>query len=126
MAFFNRGGFGSIDTQNQFRADKTKPKTQSFRDNFTTAQVRIDVSQRMGMRYIKLVIDNQDVTNNLFFRTDPDAQQLTIPPNSVVIVEDEIHDFLEINPNAGTGVGNFSMTLADPLELRAEGFLGAG
>jgi len=124
MAFFSNGNFGSIDTANQFRADTTKPKSQAFRDNFTTAQVRIDVSQRMGMRYIKLVIDNQDATNNCLFRTDPDAQQLTIPPNSVVIVEDEIHDYLEINPNAVTGVGNFSMTLADPLELRAKGFLG--
>jgi len=124
MAFFSNGNFGSIDTANQFRADTTKPKSQAFRDNFTTAQIRIDVSQRMGMRYIKLVIDNQDPTNNCLFRTDPDAQQLTIPPNSVVIVEDEIHDYLEINPNAVTGVGNFSMTLADPLELRAKGFLG--
>jgi len=126
MAFFSNGNFGSIDTQNQFRADTTKPKTQAFRDNFTTTQIRIDVSQRMAMRYIKLVIDNQDPTNNLQFRTDPDAQQLIIPPNSVVIVEDEIHEYLEINPNAVTGVGNFSMTLADPMELRAKGFLGAG
>jgi len=125
LAFFKDGNFGSIDQANQFRADTTKPKTQAFRDNFTTAQIRIDVSQRMGMRYIKLVIDNQDTTNNLLFRTDPDAAQLTVPPNSVVIVEDEIHDYLEINPNGVTGVGNFSMTLADPLELRAKGFLGA-
>jgi len=124
MAFFSNGNFGSIDTANQFRADTTKPKTQVFRDNFTTAQIRIDVSQRMGMRYIKLVIDNQDAANQLQFRTDPDAAQLTVPPNSVVIVEDEIHDFLEINPNGVTGVGNFSMTLADPLDLRAKGFLG--
>jgi len=125
LAFFKSGNFGSIDVENQFRADTTKPKTQAFRDNFTTAQVRIDVSQRMGMRYIKLVIDNQDVTNQLQFRTDPDAQQLIVPPNSVVVIEDEIHDYLEINPNAVTGVGNFSMTLADPMELRAKGFLGS-
>jgi len=126
LSFFSGGNFGSIDTANQFRSDTTKPKSQAFRDNFTTAQVRIDTAQRMAMRYIKLVIDNQDPTNNLQFRTDPDAQQLIVPPNSVVIVEDEIHDYLEINPNAVTGVGNFSMTLADPMELRAKGFLGAG
>jgi len=126
LSFFSGGNFGSIDTANQFRADTTKPKTQAFRDNFTTAQIRIDTAQRMAMRYIKLVIDNQDPTNSLQFRTDPDAQQLTVPANSVVIVEDEIHDYLEINPNGATGVGNFSMTLADPMELRAKGFLGAG
>jgi len=115
---------GSIDVQNQFRADTTKPKTQSFRDNFTTVQTRIDVGQRMGMVYIKAVIDNQDPTNNLTIRTDPDAAVLTVPPNSVLVIEDEIHEYLEINPNAGTGVGNFSMTLADPNELRRGGFLG--
>jgi len=95
MSFFNNGNFGSIDTKAQFRADTTKPKTQAFRDNFTTAQVRIDVSQRMGMRYIRLVIDNQDNANNCLFRTDPDAAQLIIPPNSVIVIEDEIHQTFE-------------------------------
>jgi len=126
LAFFKKDnqGFGSIDTAHQFRDETNKPKTQAFRDNFTTAQVRIDTSQRMGMKMIKIVIDNQDAANNLQFRTDPDAAQLTVPPNSVIVVEDEIHDYLEINPNGVTGIGNFSLTLADPIELRAFGFLG--
>lgn len=115
---------GSIDTAHQFRDNKNKPRTQSFRQNFTTAQARIDVSQRMGMNYIKAVVDNQDPTNNLTVRTDPDAEVLTVPPNSVIIIEDEIHSYIEINPNAVTGVGNFSLTLADPIELRNQGFLG--
>lgn len=116
--------FNSIDVANLFRSDKNKPRGFSFRDNFTTAQARIDVAQRMGLRYIKAVIDNQDTTNNLTVRTDPDAAALTVPPNSVIIIEDEIHDYIEINPNAVTGVGNFSLTLSDPLELRQSGFLG--
>jgi len=115
---------GSIDVDAQFRDQTTKPKTQSFRDNFTTAQSRIDVGQRMGMVYIKAVIDNQDPTNNLTVRTDPDAAVLTVPPNSVIVIEDEIHEYLEINPDGVTGVGNFSITLADPNELRLGGFLG--
>jgi len=115
---------GSIDVASQFRDQSTKPKTQSFRDNFTTSQSRIDVGQRMGMVYIKAVIDNQDPTNNLTVRTDPNAAALTVPPNSVIVIEDEIHEYLEINPNATTGVGNFSITLADPNELRRGGFLG--
>ena len=116
--------FNSIDVAHLFRADKNKPRAFAFRDNFTTAQARIDVAQRMGLRYIKAVIDNQDTTNNLTVRTDPDAALLTVPPNSVIIIEDEIHDYIEINPNGATGVGNFSLTLADPIELRQSGFLG--
>jgi len=118
------GQEGSIDLASQFRDQNTKPKTQSFRDSFTTSQNRIDVGQRMGMMYIKAVIDNQDPTNNLTVRTDPDAAELIVPPNSVIVIEDEIHEYLEINPHATTGIGNFSLTLADPNELRRGGFLG--
>jgi len=117
-------GEGSIDRAAQFKADTTKPKTQSFRDSWTLSQNRIDVGQRMGMVYIKAVIDNQDPTNNLTVRTDPQAAVLIVPPNSVIVIEDEIHEYLEINPNAVTGVGNYSLTLADPNELRLGGFLG--
>jgi len=86
--------------------------------------VQIDTLQRMAMSYIKAVIDNQDTTNNLLVRTDPDAAQLTVPPNSVLIIEDEIHSFMQVTPNAVTGAGNFSLTVVDPDELRREGFLG--
>ena len=78
----------------------------------------------MGMVYIKAVVDNQDPTNNLTVRTDVDAQLLIVPPNSVIQIEDEIHEYIEINPNAVTGIGNFSLTLADPRQLRRTGFLG--
>jgi len=115
---------GSIDVAAQFRDQNTKPKTQSFRDSWLLAQVRIDVGQRMGMVYIKAVIDNQDTANNLTVRTDPNAAALIVPPNSVIVIEDEVHEYLEINPNAATGIGNFSITLADPNELRRTGFLG--
>jgi len=115
---------GSIDVASQFRDQSTKPKTQSFRDSWLLSQVRIDVGQRMGMVYIRAVIDNQDVTNSLTVRTDPNAAPLTVPPNSVIVIEDEIHEYLEINPNAVTGIGNFSITIADPNELRRGGFLG--
>jgi len=115
---------GSIDISNQFRDQTTKPKTQSFRDAWTLTQVRIDVGQRMGMVYIKAVIDNQDTTNNVTVRTDPNAAALIVPPNSVIVIEDEIHEYLEINPDAVTGIGNFSITLADPNQLRRTGFLG--
>lgn len=84
----------------------------------------MDTLQRMGMSYIKAIVDNQDPTNNLLVRTDPDSVQLIIPPNSVIVIEDEIHSFIEITPNAVTGIGLFSLTLADPEELRRSGYLG--
>ena len=118
---FNRN---SIDVGNLFRADKNKPRTETFRSNFTTAQFRIDTNSRFGMLWIRAVIDNQDPTNQLTVRTDPNAAVLIVPPNSVIVIEDEIHEYLEINPNAATGIGNFSITLADQNELRKTGFLG--
>ena len=123
MSFFSQKS-GSIDIANNFRADKNKPKAQAFREAFTTAVVQIDTLQRMSMNYIRAVIDNQDTTNNLLVRTDPDSAQIIVPPNSIIIIEDEIHSFLQVTPNAVTGAGNFSLTVADPEELRREGFLG--
>ncbi len=121
MSQFNRN---SIDVANLFRADKNKPRTETFRDNFTTAQFRIDTQSRFGMIWIRAVIDNQDPTNNITIRTDPQGQLLTIPPNSVLTIENEHHNFLEINPNAVTGVGNFSLETAVEDDLRKSGFLG--
>jgi len=118
---FNRN---SIDVGNLFRTDKNKPRTETFRDNFTTAQLRIDTNSRFGMIFIRAVIDNQDPTNNVTIRTDPQGQLLTIPPNSVLVIENETHSFLEINPNAVTGVGNFSLETAVEDDLRKSGFLG--
>lgn len=121
MSVFNRN---SVDVANLFRADKNKPRTETFADNFLLAQIRIDTSQRLGMVYIKAVIDNQDVTNNLTVRTEPSGRLITVPPNSVLIIEDEVHEFLEINPDAATGVGNFSLQTAVEDDLRKSGFLG--
>jgi len=121
MSLFNRN---SIDAMNLYRSDKNKPRIETFRDNFTTAQIRISTAQRFGMVYIRAIIDNQDPTNNVTIRTDPQGALLTIPPNSVLEIVDEIHDFLEINPNAVTGVGNFSLSTAVEDDLRKSGFLG--
>jgi len=121
MSLFNRN---SIDAMNLYRSDKNKPRIETFRDNFTTAQLRISTAQRFGMVYIRAVIDNQDPTNNVTIRTDPQGQLLTIPPNSILDIVDEIHDFLEINPNGVTGVGNFSLSTAVEDDLRKSGFLG--
>ena len=78
----------------------------------------------MGLFYIRAVIDNQDAINELTIRTEPSGDLITIPPNSIGEVVDEIHSFLEINGNAVTGLGLATLTLADPEELRAKGLLG--
>lgn len=122
MSFFKKDSI--IDIANVFTSDKNKPKVQTFRQNFTTTLVRIDTGQRLGASYIKAVIDNQDATNSLLIRTEPDAPQITLPANSILIIEDEIHTFLEITPNAATGAGNFSLSTANSEELRRTGFLG--
>ena len=124
ISFFSPKSGNSIDSPNQFRADKNKPKGRGFRLPFTTAVVQIDTAQRMAMVYIKAIVDNQDPTNNLLVRTDPDAEQLIVPPNSVITIEDELHSFIQVTPNAGTGVGLISLTVADEAELRRDGFLG--
>lgn len=124
MSFFSNLQKGSIDLANLFSNDRNKPKSQVFRGSFTTTQTRIDTEQRLGMVYIRAVIDNQDPTNSLTIRTEPQAPTITIPPNSVLVLEDEVHSFLEINPNAATGVGDFSLQTADPDGLRKSGFLG--
>jgi len=123
VSFF-RKDVNSLDVANQFTTNKNKPKTQTFRQNFTTARTRIDTSQRLGMSYIRAVIDNQDPTNNLTVRTEPDAPAIIVPPNSVLIIEDEIHSFIDILPNAVTGIGILSLQTADPNVLRETGFLG--
>jgi len=121
MSLFNRN---SIDVTNLYRSDKNKPRIETFRDNFNTAQIRISTAQRFGMVYIRAIIDNQDPSNNVTIRTDPQGALLTIPPNSVLEIVDEIHDFLEINPDGVTGVGNFSLSTAVEDDLRKSGFLG--
>jgi len=107
----------------EFSPDKNKPKTIPFVQLVTITQFRDDFLQRTNKYIIKIVYDNQDPTNNATIRTVPSGILQTIPPNSLGIIEDEIHAFIEVNPNAVTGSGILTLTLADPDELRKLGLL---
>ena len=107
----------------EFAADTNKPKTSPFLELIATTQFRDDFLQRVGKYIIKIVYDNQDPTNNATIRTVPSGILQTVPPNSLGVIEDEIHSFVEINPNAITGLGILTLTLAEPAELRRLGLL---
>jgi len=106
-----------------FTADKQKPHTIPFVQIITTTQFRDDFLQRVAQYIIKIVYDNQDPANNATIRTVPSGILQTIPPNSLAVIEDEIHSFVELNPDPVTGTGVLTLTLAEPDELRKFGFL---
>jgi len=108
----------------EFAADTNKPKSSPFVQPITTTQFRDDFLQRVGKYIIQITIDNQDPTNNLTFRTVPSGILQTVPPNSLGVVENEIHAFLEVNPDAVTGNAIVTLALAEPAELRRLGLLG--
>jgi len=106
-----------------FTGDTQRPRVQTFRQTITTAQFRRDFLQNLGFYIIEIAYDNQDPTNNATIRTDPNAAIVTIPPNSVGRFVDEIHSFVEVNPDGVTGAGELTLSLATPEELRKKGFL---
>jgi hypothetical protein len=106
-----------------FSPQQTKPKTQPLPIEFTTSQVIVDTLQKYFMRYIELVITNNDPTNSLTFRVEPQGSLMTVPPNSQGQLIDEIHNYLEINPNGATGTGLVVAQLAETTELQRLGLV---
>lgn len=106
-----------------FKTDLQRPKSIPFTQLIGTAQFQDDFLQRVGLYMIQITIDNQDPTNNLTLRTVPSGILLTIPPNSIGIIENEIHSFIEVNPNAVTGSAILSIALSEPAELRRLGLI---
>jgi len=106
-----------------FTGNKERPKVQTFRQTLSTAVFRRDFLQNLGFYIVEISYDNQDPTNAATIRTDPNAPIVTVPPNSVGRFVDEIHSFVEVTPNATTGVGELTISLATPEELRRKGFL---
>src|SRR5690348_4352179 len=72
---------------------------------FTTAQLKTDCISQFAGYSKKFRIVNQDGTNSLSYRQGaPDSILKIVPPNSEVVVEGW-ESYIEINPNAGTGLG---------------------
>ncbi len=106
-----------------FTTDLQRPKSIPFVQIIGITQFRDDFLQRVAKYIVQITIDNQDPTNSLTFRTVPSGILLTIPANSLGIVENEIHEFIEVNPNAVTGNAILTIALADPEELRKLGLI---
>jgi len=104
-------------------ASTTKPKTTSRMVLIGVAQIRIETLQRFGLNIIEALIDNQDATNNLTVRKVPSGILATIPPNSLGRIRDEVFSFIEINPNAVTGAGVLTLSLATNAELKRVGLI---
>jgi len=107
----------------QFTSDKQKPKTIPRTVLVTTAQIRIDTLAEFGLNIIEAAYDNQDSTNPATLRKVPSGVLISVPPNAIGIIENEIFEFIEVNPNAVTGSGVLTLTLATTQELRSKGFL---
>lgn len=101
-----------------FSSNVTKPKTTPFSFDFTTAQIKRETLQEFGMYVINIIITNDDPTNVVTLRLEPGAPLITIPPNSVAEISDEIHSYIEVNPNAVTGTGNIRTSLTTMAELK--------
>jgi len=107
-----------------FSNNTNQPRTESFSDVFTTAVVNFFPSIDKGMKCIRLVIDNQDPTNNILFtKNGRGGTVFTLPPNSLAIIENEVLDGVRLVPDATTGVGQFSADLVSVEALVKGGFL---
>lgn len=106
-----------------FTTDLQRPKTIPFTQIVGIVQFRDDFLQRVGLYIVGITIDNQDATNAVTFRTVPSGVLLTIPPNALGVVENEIHEFIEVNPDPATGDAIVTLSLAEPAELRRLGLI---
>ena len=80
---------------------------------FTTAQLRIDSLIQFNQLIKSVRIENQDSLNNLTYRTQsPSSVLKTVAPNSADNF-DEWTSYLEINPNAVSGVGLVEFDLVE-------------
>ncbi len=76
------------------------------------------------MKIIKIVIDNQDPTNNCtFVKNGRGGTSFIIPPNSIATIENEILDGVVITPDGTTGIGQFSADMVSVESLVKGGFL---
>jgi len=107
----------------EFTSDKQKPKTIPRTVLVGVAQIRIETLQEFGLNIIEAAYDNQDSTNPATLRKVPSGVLITVPANAIGVIENEIFSFIEVNPDAVTGSGVLTLTLATTKELKSKGFL---
>lgn len=82
-------------------------------ENFTTSQLRHDTLLEFSQIIKSFKIVNNDIVNNVTFRTQSPSNILrTVDPGSELSV-DEWTSYIEINPNGATGTGQIEMDLTD-------------
>jgi len=107
-----------------FTNSNTRPRVESFSDTFTTTVVNFFPAIDKGLKCIRIVIDNQDPTNEITFtKNGRGGTVFTLPPNSLAIIENEVLDGVRIIPDATTGLGQFSADLVSVEALLKGGFL---
>jgi len=104
-------------------ATTNKPKTTSRIILIGVTQIRIETLQRFGLNIVEALIDNQDAANNITVRKVPSGVLATIPPNSLGRIRDEVFSFIEVNPDAATGAGVLTLSLATSAELKRVGLI---
>ena len=118
MSEFNTG-------QALFSDQENKPRTVKIPISFTTVQVTREFLLQFGLRMVRLVINNRDAAAQLTFRVEPSGTLEIIPPSTRGELTDEKHSFLEINPNAVTGIGEAFAFCAPTIELERKKLLGS-
>lgn len=88
-----------------------------------TARITRDFLQEQGLYWIKATVTNLDATNNLVITKEPFGTPDRIPPNSLGVIENEIHTFLDILPDPVTGNATMTLELVEGSELRRMGLL---
>ncbi len=105
-------------------ADQTnKIRTLKIPIPFTTAQILRDFLKEFGMQLVLLIINNRDVVNELTFRLEPSGILERIPAATRGTVTDEVHSFLEVNPDGVTGLGEIIAFVSPTKELLRLGLL---
>lgn len=106
-----------------FSPNNTKPKTTTLPLTGTTSQFKTDTLLVYGLRYMHVFINNKDPIANLTIKTEPNGTDITIPPLAQGTVEDEIHNYIEINPNAVSGNYEARLQLVSTEELKRLGLI---
>lgn len=109
MSFYNPDELRAASDPNL----RFKPR----REVFALSRVRFDTLLQFNLLYKKASIYNNDAINSATFRKEPSGDLITIPPNSVALIE-EWGAFLEVNPNAATGTGLIEFDLVTQDEAR--------
>jgi len=105
-------------------ADQTiKIRTVKIPIPFTTVQILRDFLLQNGMQMVLLIINNRDTVNEITFRLEPAGILERIPASTRGTVTDEVHNFLEINPDGVTGLGEAFAYVAPTAELARLGLV---